>query len=597
MPDKFNMTLTPFDRLTQREQTHLRQNLDVAYFREYETILAPNQPCDTLHIVIKGAVEETDAQGKEVFAHYTPDDLFDVRAQLDGKTKHRYVALEDTLCYLLPHAVFQEFYQKNSDFSAYFDSNLAKRQSLLDSAHQQQNLAEFILTKVDSQIYQAPLIFPPHASLQQVTLEMQQQNCDAALIELAPDDYAIITRTDLLHAIALKGHALSSEVSPIATYPVHDIEQDEYLFDAMIRMTRHRCKRLMVKCGSKAVGMLDLTQVLSAFSTHSHVLSLRIANATSIEELALAAHQQRELVNNLHKNGIRTVFMMELISALNEHIIEKAFELIVPKHLHDHCCLLVLGSEGRGEQILKTDQDNALIIKDGLHWHQFAPLMETFSQTLQQLGYPLCKGKVMVSNPDWVKSQLEWKQSLSLWADHNTARSVMSLAIIADALAVAGNRQLLTPIKHHLQHIMQQQPLLLMEFARPALGFAVPLTLFGQVKQNKQGLDIKQGGIFPIVHGIRTLALEHGITATNTFARLTQLQQKGVLAELTKDNLSEALKLFIKWRLTQQLQLNHHHNILDTKQLNRTERDLLRHSLHAVKKFKQWLGYHYQIRD
>lgn len=597
MPDKFNMTLAPFDRLTKREQARLRQSLDVAYFREYDTILSPNQDCEALHIVIKGAVEETDKQGKEVFAHYTPDDMFDVRAQLDGTTKHRYTALEDTLSYLLPRSVFQEFYQHNLDFAAYFDSNLTKRQSLLKSAHQQQNLAEFILTKIDSHIYQAPLIVTPQDSLHYVISEMQEKKIDAALVEVKANDYAIVTRTDLLHAIALNGHSLQTPVQNIATYPVHAIEHGEYLFDAMIRITRNRCKRLMVRRGSTAIGMLDITQVLSAFSTHSHVLSLRIANASSIEELALAAHQQRELVTKLHKNGIRTRFMMELIAALNEHIIEKAFELIVPKHLHDHCCLLVLGSEGRGEQILKTDQDNALIIKDGLHWHQFAPLMEKLTHTLQQLGYPLCKGQVMVNNPDWVKSQLDWKKSLSAWAQSNTPHSVMSLAIMADALAIAGNTQLLSPVKQHLHNLMQQQSLLLMQFARPALGFAVPLTLFGQVKQNKQGIDIKQGGIFPIVHGIRTLALEYGITATNTFERIEKLEQKQVLATLTKDNLSEALKLFLKWRLSQQLQLNHHHNTLDTKLLNRTERDLLRHSLHAVKKFKQWLRYHYQISD
>ena len=86
MPDKFNMTLAPFNRLTKREQARLRQSLDVAYFREYDTILSPNQDCEALHIVIKGAVEETNKQGTEVFAHYTPDDMFDVRAQLDGIT-------------------------------------------------------------------------------------------------------------------------------------------------------------------------------------------------------------------------------------------------------------------------------------------------------------------------------------------------------------------------------------------------------------------------------------------------------------------------------------------------------------------------------
>ncbi|KOO11337.1 cyclic nucleotide-binding protein, partial [Vibrio xuii] len=105
---------------------------------------------------------------------------------------------------------------------------------------------------------------------------------------------------------------------------------------------------------------------------------------------------------------------------------------------HDHCCLGVLGPEGRGEQILKTDQDNALIIKDGLHWHQCEPVMEKFTHTLQQLGYPLCPGNVMVNNPKWVKNQTDWKSTLSQWAKATSSEQVMDLAIFTDAHAVAG---------------------------------------------------------------------------------------------------------------------------------------------------------------
>jgi len=125
----------------------------------------------------------------------------------------------------------------------------------------------------------------------------------------------------------------------------------------------------------------------------------------------------------------------------------------------------------------------------------------------------------------------------------------------------------------------------------------VPLTLFGTVKHSKSGLDIKQGGIFPIVHGIRALSLEHQVQQNNTFERIEALVEQRVLEKETADNLSEALKQFFKLRLAQQLSNQHSTNKLDLKQLDRTERDLLRHSLHVVKKFKQWLGYHYQIRE
>lgn len=608
MPDKFNMQLPPFDRLSEAQQTKLRSALDVAYFRTKESLIKPGASVEHLHILIKGAVEERSQDGNEIFAHYANDDLFDVRGLFDGQSKHHYVALEDTLAYLLPKATFMALYNENGQFAAYFDTNLARRQELIEAAQQQQNLAEFILTKVDKAIYHPPMVIAPNMPLNEVTRTLKENAIDAALVRLEDDDprlanhphelpFGIVTRTNMLHAVMLDNHPLNTPVGEIATFPVIHVDDGEFLFNAMIKMTRQRMKRVMVADGKEAVGMLDMTQILSAFSTHSHVLSLSIARASSVEELALASNRQRHLVESLLGNGIRTRFIMELISAVNEQIIEKAFELIVPPALHDHCCLIVLGSEGRGEQILKTDQDNALILAPDLEWPQCEAVMQQLTHTLQQLGYPLCPGNVMVNNPQWVKSQSQWSATLSRWAKASSAEQIMNLAIFSDAHAVAGNLALLDPIMEHLYRLMFNNMLALQDFCRPALQFSLPLTLFGNVKTDKQGVDLKSGGIFPIVHGIRTLALEYGIEEHNTFERIESLARKKILEPDTADNLSEALKLFFKLRLHQQLGNQHTHNRIDLKQLDRTERDLLRHSLHVVKKFKQFLSYHYQIRD
>jgi len=608
MPDKFNMQSPPFNRLSETQQLDLRSSLDVAYYREKDVLVKAGEKCHFLHILIKGAVEERSADDLEIFAHYANDDIFDVRSQFDDFAKHKYVALEDTLSYLLPTQKFLDLYNANGQFAAYFDTNLAKRQELIEAAQQQQNLAEFILTKVDSTIYHPPLVLEPELPLIDVTKMLKEKGVDAALVRLSDNDkrvlenanehpYAIVTRTNMLHAVMLEEQPMDTAVGDIATFPVFHVDDGDFLFNAMITMTKQKMKRVMVCEGNDAVGMLDMTQILSAFSTHSHVLTLSIARASSIDELALAANKQRNLVESLITNGIRTRFIMELISAVNEQIIEKAFELVVPPANHDDICLIVLGSEGRGEQILKTDQDNALIIKNDVEIANLSSIMNNLTHTLQQLGYPLCPGKVMVNNPDWVKHSADWEKTLSSWISAARPEQVMKLAIVADAHAVAGNKALLTPIKNYLIKRMANQELILAEFTRPALNFSIPLTLFGKVKSSKEGVDIKGGGIFPIVHGVRALSLEHALDVNNTFDRLIALQEKNVLEKETAENLSEALKLFLKLRLTQQLSQQHSHNKIELKLLDRTERDLLRHSLHVVKKFKQWLGYHYQIRD
>ncbi|PSW12160.1 cyclic nucleotide-binding/CBS domain-containing protein [Photobacterium sanctipauli] len=600
MSETFDITLPPFDRLTPEQQHTLINALDVAYFRQGETLLEANQPSEQLHIIIKGSVEESAPDGGEVFAHYTADDMFDVRAQLEHQCRHNYTALEDTLCYLLPKDVFLSLYQGNGQFAAYFDSNLARRQQLLEEAQRQQNLAEFILTKVDDDSIQPCLVLARQTTLDEATRQLKKMGMDAALVEAGDGQpYGIVTRTNLLHALIFDDLPKSVPIGDVATAPVISVDKGDYLFNAMLAMTRSKVKRVSVLDDGEIVGMLDLTQVLSLFSTHSHVLTLRIARANSIEELALAAGSQARLVETLFNNGIHTRFVMELIATVNEQIIEKAFQLTVPQVMQNHCCLVVMGSEGRGEQILKSDQDNALILEDGVEWPALAATMATLIETLHQLGYPLCPGNVMVNNPKWVKSQSEWLQTVDGITGRGNDNDMMDLAILADSHAIAGNKALLSPIKQRLHQQMASQELLLTTFTRPVLRFSVPLTLFGKLKANKDGLDIKQGGIFPIVHGTRALALEHGIEPNNTFERLAQLVEHKVLESSTASNLSEALKLFIKLRLRQQLDhpaggLQQH---LDVGRLNRTDRDLLRHSLHVVKKFKEWLGYHYQIRD
>lgn len=318
MPTELNFSIAPFNILTASQQQKLARHVDIAYFRSNDIILHQGQSTESLYIIIKGLVEERSDDSGEIYAHYTHDDIFDVRSQLDHSVKHNYHALEDTLCHLIPTDVFLSMYHENPNFSAYFNGSLAKRKALLAQANQQQNLAEFILTKID-------------------------------------DD------------------------------------------------------------------------------------------------------------------------------------------------------------------------------------------------TIQK----------------------------SVTVDWNTS------------------------LKKSISEKLKDNELALSAFTRPALQFTVPLTLFGNVKNKKECIDIKQGGIFPIVHGIRALSLEQGIKKTNTFQRIEELSLRKVLEPSTADNLTEALKLFFKWRLRHQLQENQNRvsNHIHIEQLDRTERDLLRHSLHVVKKFKEWLGYHYQIRD
>ena len=294
-----------------------------------------------------------------------------------------------------------------------------------------------------------------------------------------------------------------------------------------------------------------------------------------------------------HQNS--RAFLMKLIATINEQLIAKAFALVIPPEVQDNVCLLMLGSEGRGEQILKTDQDNALILPEGLAWPTQAADLAEFSALLERLGYPLCPGQVMVNNPAWVKTGSEWQSAIACACTTAKEDELLWLATLADAHPIAGDRQLHLPVARALREQLMDRRDLLAEMVRPAVAFHAPLTLFGRLEQPPEGLDLKRGGLFPLVHGIRMLALEAGILETSTLGRIDALVAADRLSADYGSNLAEAFRLFIRLRLRSQLKGGN--SRVQTSELSHSERDLLRQALHQVKKFQQWLTLHFRLRQ
>lgn len=591
----FNFNRPPFDCLDEGARQRLGQSLSICYFRTGQTLLEAGEAPPGLYLITKGAV--TESSDHQQFGDYGEGDLFDVRAQFDGHCRHRFSALEDSLCQLIPRAVFQGLCADNPAFARYFTATLAERQEQQERRGRlgQQNLAEFILTRIDPGHLQPALQLDRHASLLAASEAMAAQGTDC-LIYPAPDgSLSLATRKTLLHALTLKGLPLTAPLAVLTPAPLIGLQQESYLFDALLLMTRHRIKRLVVWRGQEVTGILHLTQVLGLFSAHSHVLTLRIARADSQASLEAVAREQQQLTRSLHAQGIHTLFLMKLIATINEQLIAKAFALVIPPEVQDQVCLLMLGSEGRGEQILKTDQDNALILRDGLHWPSRQGDLAAFGVLLERLGYPPCPGRVMVSNPQWVKEASQWRAGIELACTQASEADLLWLATLADAQAIAGDRALLPPLARHLRACLTDRPDLLAEMARAAVAFHAPLTLFGRLEQAPEGLDLKRGGLFPLVHGLRVLALEAGVLESSTLGRIEALVAAGRLSADYGANLREAFRLFIRLRLGSQLRSGDNRVRVDA--LSHGDRDLLRHALHQVKKFQQWLTIHFRLRQ
>ncbi|HDL5047702.1 TPA: cyclic nucleotide-binding/CBS domain-containing protein [Pseudomonas aeruginosa] len=576
MPDSFNFASPPFDQLRPHQRETLKQALSVGYYAPGETLLEAGSAVPGLFVLLKGVVEERGDDGR-VFAQYAADDLFDVRGLFSGSSKHRYLAIEESIVYELPASCFHQLCGENPGFARFFQADLAAKRQL--AQRDGQNLAEFILTRIAREHLLPALEVEASLSLGDAARLQLSHGADALLVRLERDgpELGIVTRTDLMSAHFRDGRSELEAIGPLAHGPLASVELGDFLFDAMILMTRQRIERVAVTEDGQVIGLLHLTQVLSLFSTHSHVLALRIARADDLGDLRRCAETLDTLIATLAGNGIRLRFIMQLVSALNEQLLERLFELLLPPTLRGRCCLLVMGSEGRGEQLLKTDQDNALA------------MMQRFSAALLEFGYPPCPGGVMASRPEWCKPLAAWQAELRGTLLEGKPEQLLRLSILADAWPVAGNLQLFEPLRRQLRGFADGGERWLADIAAAALQFDTPLTFLGQLKTQDARLDLKRGGIFPIVHGIRTLALREGLETRGTLARIEALKRHKVLEARLADDLSESFELFLQLRLTRQLagQRDGRQQGLDVSGMSRHDRDMLRYGLHVVKKFKQ----------
>lgn len=610
-----NTSIPPFDLLSETQLEHLKQNVSIVYFDAGEDIIAAGASPEGIYIIIKGQVEEYDeaiegGRDEQRVAQYSEGDLFGSLAVLKGKAKDKYQAFEECICHLVPATTFIDLVHENPEFRHFFHKGLATMEKQRNRMQVPAGADDFSLVRIRDSVMRVPLIVAPELPLSEVVAQMRQAHIDCVLVdcETCANKYGLVTGTDLLDALALHGKTPDLPIGDLAIPELITCDANDFLFNALIVMTRKHIKRVVVLDEGRVIGVTELTDILSYLTGQTHLMGVQIEKAKSVADLRAASKALNTLIRTLNAKGVKIRFMMELLAALNGRLVSKLYEISMPPDVLENTALTVLGSEGRWEQIVKTDQDNALMIADDFDWplEERQRLLNQFSEDLISIGFPRCPGNIMVSNPEWARTVSEWKTTMSGWVHDMTEETQMKMAISLDGHFVAGNRQIFDALSHWAHDHMRGNDIFLAHFARPVMSFAVPLTLFGNVRSDGEGLDVKKGGVFPLVHGVRSLALKYRVRQTNTYRRIEELVEMGAIHERLGRNLESALSLFNQLRLQTQLaQLEAAgtddgsqvtHNRIAVKSLNRLDRDLLREALHVIKEFKEWLALELHIR-
>jgi len=339
----------------------------------------------------------------------------------------------------------------------------------------------------------------------------------------------ILTRYDLLKRVVLAEIDLNVPISEVMTANLKTLSADDTVEAAANLMMQAVIRHVPIVKDNKVLGLISERDLFSFQRFSVGNIGGEIRAAQRVDDLVVAAGHIRQYARNLLSQGVTGHRLTGLVSFLNDALTDQLIKLTAAKHNidSDQFCWLALGSEGREEQTIATDQDNALIVPDETSdaaMQQYLVFAREINEGLDACGFPLCKGNVMASNPDYCRRQREWIDRCARWIDAGSPQDMLDSSIFFDFRPISGNTQLVDPLTRFVRDAASKTPRFVALLATNAMKWKVPLTMFGGIDTEKiggkQAIDLKLHGTALVVDFARIYALAKGITERNTKSRL-----------------------------------------------------------------------------
>ncbi|HKM19332.1 MAG TPA: DUF294 nucleotidyltransferase-like domain-containing protein, partial [Aliarcobacter sp.] len=590
---KFISNIHPFNNLNSFELDDLVESLDIVYFKANTTIQAQDSNPEFLYFVLKGLIQEINDD--EVLSVYSKGEIFDSVSLIKNHSKNSFVAIEESICYILKKETFMELLSSNQQLENYFFQTISDKLNNNILNEKNKDMANIMIAKVkDAKVHKA-VITDTKKTIYEAAKIIKQEKIPTLLLKDENGEMYIVTDSDFRQKVILNRMDYDDLVVKIASKGLVFINDDDFLFNAQLQMAKHGLKRVVVKNDNdEIVGILDQISLSSFFATNTFAVSNQIINAETLEELKEASLSFIKIIKSLNAKGVKIEFISKLINQLNKKLLDKLYKLLAPKELLGKSCLVVMGSEGRAEQILRTDQDNALIISDDctISEENLREFTYLFTETLVDFGFPRCEGNIMVSNPYWTRTMSDFKEIIYKWVNEPSGDNFMNIAIFYDALCVSGDIDMIKELKNYLFKISSNSQSFYTNFAKIINSFDVPLGFFdgfvfnSKDEKHKDEIDIKRGGIFIIVQGIRSLSIQHRVLNTNTIKRINSLKELKILDEESAKELIMAFNIITSLKLKASLEKldkkEKIDNFVNPNRLTIMEKDLLKESFKIV---------------
>ena len=603
---KFISNIHPFNNLNTFELDDLVEDLDIVYFKANSIVQAQDSNPEFLYFVLKGLIQEINDD--EVLSVYSKGEIFDSVSLIKNHSKNSFVAIEESICYALKKERFMQILSSNQQLENYFFQSISDKLNNNILNEKNKDMANIMIAKVkDAKVHKA-VVVDTNKTIYEAATIIKQEKIPTLLLKDEDGEMYIVTDSDFRQKVILNRMDYDDLVVKIASKGLIYINEDDFLFNAQLQMAKHGLKRVVVKNDDdEIVGILDQISLSSFFATNTFAVSNQIINAETLDELKEASHSFIKIIKSLNAKGVKIEFISKLINQLNKKLLDKLYKILAPKELIGKSCLVVMGSEGRAEQILRTDQDNALIISDdcSISEEKLREFTHLFTETLVDFGFPRCEGNIMVSNPYWCRSQSDFKELIYEWVNSPSGDNFMNIAIFYDALCVSGDIEIIKELKNYLFKISSNSQSFYTNFARVINSFDVPLGFFdgfvfnSKDEKHKDEIDIKRGGIFIIVQGIRSLSIQNRVLNTNTIKRINSLKELKVLDDESAKELIMAFNILNSLKLKASLEKldkkEKIDNFVNPNRLTIMEKDLLKESFKIVNKLKKRLENHFKL--
>lgn len=610
----FLRRIVPFSVLNDDDLKQIAATMERQLFPPKTTIIRQGYSGQNFYVIVTGLarVSFSDEDGTDTVVGFLGEgDCFGEMSLITGElTTAGIETLEETICLVQRGDAFLQMTRLYPDFLSFFNQLLAQRmrtvyRSLLRENPGINSIEPYLYTRHVRDMVSVPDAFiGEDTTIKEAAEKSVGKRLEALVVlNVAKEPTGIIGLDTIVKAVLLGAYHPEDSVKAVMERKFYEIDGERYFFDALHRMIKYRTNLLVVKAPEGVIGILTVSDLLRFRGREVLCLIRNIEEAENPVQLGSMRKEVGKVLRILVSDGAPASEICRIVSELNDKIVTKVIWFAEEECGKPPCdyAWLGLGSEGRREQTLFTDQDNAIVFSShpskGCRDY-FRRLSSLVVNGLQGCGIPLCKGNVMATNPKFFGSLQDWKDRTTRWIVNPTPdeKDLMDSYVFLDFRTIYGDRSLERELRGHLMKHAQRHQSFLKLLAESIVSIPIPIGFFRHFIVEKNGrykdrLNIKLHGLVPITTCVKILALLEGITETNTMERIKGLAQRGTFSPDRKETLEQAFETFLTMKIRTSLadigQTDALGNYINPAHLSIRQKQLLKEAFREVSELQK----------